>query len=387
MANCFLPGNRVIKDMYRLRAGSGVEILHCVPVSFLDATQGLRFRRFLLAALASVVAALLITLCYRFGLLDRRAFAWSVGAITLLIALFCAAFSSGVNRRFSDPSLTVPMMVSSICVTTYVLYSLRGGSGAYLMVYLMAMFFGVFRLTAWQMLRVSAFTLACYAAVIAARSNEALPRAELTSLLLQWIILAVVLVWFSFMGGYVSRLVTRLGESEIDEVTGVYTRRRILEILRHERLRCSRGAGPLTLCMLDIDGFKSINDTCGHTAGDAALRTVMEIAGTQLRAIDFLGRLGGDEFVAVLPQTGLQGGRDCAERVRELVEARKIAVEGDHGPLTVSIGVAEYRPHDRTRDLVARADQALYAAKRAGRNRVCVEAPPEIEHGGETGGR
>jgi diguanylate cyclase (GGDEF)-like protein len=350
-------------------------IFPTMPVSIRDAAQELRFVRFLLAAAASAVAILLIGLCYALGLLEASASVWSVSAILTLIAVFYLAFRSGMNQRFADPSLTIPMMVASLSVTTYVLYSLSSGRGAYLMVYLMAMFFGVFRLSARQMLKVSGFTLVCYGGVIVARLYAGMPTQEVNNELLQWLMLAVVLVWFSFMGGYVSRMVTRLGEAEVDEVSGVYTRRRILEILRHERLRCSRGAGPLAVCMLDIDRFKAVNDSHGHVAGDSALRSVMAIASTELRTIDFLGRFGGDEFLIVLPQTGLEGGRDCAERVRQRVESSALPAGDGHGHLTVSIGVAEYRPQDRTRELIARADQALYAAKSAGRNRVSVEAP------------
>ena len=289
-----------------------IDIFRLLPAAFRDAAQELRFRRFLLAAVASLVAVLLIALCYELGLLEGRAVARSIGAILFLIGLFYFAFHTGVNRHFRDPSLTIPMMIASLLVTTYVIYSLRGGQGAYLMLYLMAMFFGVFRLSAPQMLAISGFVLLCYGGVIAARFGHGMSRQELSRELLQWIVLAAVLVWFSLMGGYVSRMVTRLGESEIDEVSGVYTRRRILEILRHERLRCNRGAGPLTVCLLDIDWFKALNDTHGHLAGDSALRATMAIVNAQLRSIDFVGRFGGDEFLIVLSQTNRKGGWRCA---------------------------------------------------------------------------
>jgi diguanylate cyclase len=95
----------------------------------------------------------------------------------------------------------------------------------------------------------------------------------------------------------------RLRESEYDEVTGIYTRRRILQVLQHEKIRCDRGGHLLCVCLLDIDRFKHVNDEFGHAVGDEVLRTSVLVAKAQLRAIDFIGRYGGEEFLLILTQT------------------------------------------------------------------------------------
>jgi diguanylate cyclase (GGDEF)-like protein len=273
------------------------------------------------------------------------------------------------------------MIVVSATVNTYVLYALKDGRGAFLLIYLVSMLFGVFRLSSQQLLRITAFVLLSYALVIwqLARHNPA--TLNLSVELLQWVVLAFVLVWFSLMGGYINTLVTRLGQSEADELTGAYTRRRIIEILRHEKLRCDRGAGPLSVCMVDIDKLKQVNDTYGHQRGDEFLRAVVSAVQEELRVVDYIGRYGGDEFLLVLTQTPLVGAVDCAERIRSKVERQAVSESSPALAPSVSIGVAEYEMGETTIQTVVRADRALYRAKSGGRNRIeCASS--SIEQGG-----
>lgn len=124
--------------------------------------------------------------------------------------------------------------------------------------------------------------------------------------------------------------------------------------------------------MIDIDRFKPINDTYGHAIGDEVLQRLAACCLGTLREIDIFGRIGGEEFSAVLPETPLAGALVLAERLRGSVEKLRVSVPGG-APIgfTVSIGVAEWRPEDSTVELtLARADGALYEAKRAGRNRT-----------------
>jgi two-component system cell cycle response regulator len=159
-----------------------------------------------------------------------------------------------------------------------------------------------------------------------------------------------------------------------DPLTGVLNRRALTDRLAGELDRARRYDLVLTLLMIDLDHFKSINDTYGHLVGDEVLREVSAILQREVRTVDLVARYGGEEFVVVLPETGEDGANTFAERVRQRIAEHRV-VTGDGGkPLsvTVSIGVAAFPSPGigETDDLVARADEALYRAKAQGRNRV-----------------
>jgi len=334
-----------------------------------DPLQQLRLRRFLIAAATTLMFVVLLALCHLKGLIAQRPFLIASSSSFLAITVFYALFRSEWNRKARDPSLTVPMMLWSGATVTYVLYHAGAAAGIFLLMYPVILFFGIFRLRTPAMLMLTALVLAAYAPIL---WKPALRESQENDYIhfLQWIVLAAVLVWFSFMAGYVHTLRARLRESEHDDLTGVFTRRRILQSLLHEKIRSDRGAGPISVALIDVDLFKRVNDTLGHGAGDKVLQTFVKIVQTELRAIDFLGRYGGEEFLLVLTQTSLEGARECAERVREQTERKTLETLGESSRITVSIGVAEYRSGEDTRDTIARADAALYRAKQEGRNRV-----------------
>lgn len=161
-----------------------------------------------------------------------------------------------------------------------------------------------------------------------------------------------------------------------DALTGLSNRRDFNDRAQAELARCRRSAKPLALLMMDVDHFKQVNDRHGHDVGDLALRQLADACRHALREIDLPARLGGEEFVALLTETALPEALEVAERLRRHIEALRI--ETPHGlplRLTVSIGVAELTAADGSHeDLMRRADQALYTAKRGGRNRVVVGA-------------
>ncbi|SKA91131.1 PAS domain S-box-containing protein/diguanylate cyclase (GGDEF) domain-containing protein [Paucidesulfovibrio gracilis DSM 16080] len=155
-----------------------------------------------------------------------------------------------------------------------------------------------------------------------------------------------------------------------DPLTGADNRRSFMQRLEEETARSGRYQTPLCLLMLDIDRFKSINDTHGHTVGDAVLQLCVEVCKNSLRSSDIFGRFGGEEFSAVLPHTALNTGTETAERLRQNLE--RCILEKDNGKVqfTVSIGVAGLRSGETVQSLLKRADDALYRAKKAGRNKV-----------------
>jgi diguanylate cyclase (GGDEF)-like protein len=155
-------------------------------------------------------------------------------------------------------------------------------------------------------------------------------------------------------------------ESQLDPLTGVLNRRGIELKLDIELKRLERATQPLSIAIIDIDHFKTINDTAGHAAGDNAIRDVVSAIAARLRAYDLLGRFGGDEFLLILPQTSHFGAQVVAERIGEAV--RKFSATPSAPSLTVSIGLTEAVHGDYSTSLLARADKALYKAKNAGRN-------------------
>ena len=156
-----------------------------------------------------------------------------------------------------------------------------------------------------------------------------------------------------------------------DGLTGLANRRAFEEAIAREFSRSSRYARPMSLLMIDVDHFKRVNDVHGHLAGDAALRQVGATLRGSIRRDDLAGRLGGEEFAVLLPEIDLPDAVRVAEKLRAIVRDRRVVFEGAVIPLTISVGVATRGPGDRQpADLVRRADEALYAAKRAGRDRV-----------------
>lgn len=167
-----------------------------------------------------------------------------------------------------------------------------------------------------------------------------------------------------------------------DVLTGWHNRRYLQARLKEELARACRDGRSLVCMMLDVDHFKGVNDSFGHAAGDAVLRELAQRVDAEVRSSDVAARFGGEEFVILLPRTTSAEGRHVAERVREAVAAAPFDVPaGGQVGVTVSIGIAEFRPGAGRSDmkslgeaLIARADAALYDAKAAGRDRVVVEA-------------
>jgi len=161
--------------------------------------------------------------------------------------------------------------------------------------------------------------------------------------------------------------------ARLDGLTGVYNRRSFDEIMRTEIRRSQRYGQDLTLIMIDIDYFKKVNDTYGHPAGDAVLKTVALRLRGALRDTDFVARYGGEEFAVVLPTTPHASGKVTAERLRASVAAQPILAEDYAIPVTISLGLATAPPAPSVEDLIKWADEALLEAKRIGRNRVVAK--------------
>jgi diguanylate cyclase (GGDEF)-like protein len=196
------------------------------------------------------------------------------------------------------------------------------------------------------------------------------------------LVLALMFLSMAWNFGFVLMAIDRLRNEVadlalLDDLTGVANRRHLLQRLTEECARSERSSEPFALLVIDLDGFKAINDTHGHAAGDACLQHFTLMAQTRLRPADMLARTGGDEFCIVLPASTLREGAMIARRVLEVCRDDAEACVGADIPVGVSIGVAQWTREigafpDR---LMAAADHALYAAKKEGKNRLAVYDP------------
>jgi diguanylate cyclase (GGDEF)-like protein len=184
--------------------------------------------------------------------------------------------------------------------------------------------------------------------------------------------ITVMLMSLGFALMIADRLASELNRlATLDALTGIGNRRVFYARAEAELARCRRKNMPLSLLMIDLDRFKMINDQLGHAAGDDTLRRFVALVSPHLREYDFFARLGGEEFAVLLPEATEEVAIAIAERLRELAEAERLPAPGFPTPTTASIGAAQLIENEQSIDqLMHRADQALYAAKSSGRNRV-----------------
>lgn len=158
-----------------------------------------------------------------------------------------------------------------------------------------------------------------------------------------------------------------------DPLTGIRNRLAYEEAINNEIDRFRRYNRPACLLMLDLDNFKHVNDTHGHSVGDKALQFVARILAKNVRSVDFLARYGGEEFVVILPELELIDAKQAAQKICQAVQANKLNIDGNTIQLSISGGIAQIRQDDTAESLFERADTALYLAKERGRNRCETE--------------
>src|SRR5690606_4344337 len=321
-------------------------------------------------------------------------------AMVVVNAALFAALRSGWNLRFKDPSLTAPQLYAGITILMIASYYTDGPRGIVVGLTFVIFLFGVFRLTIREFVTLTLYTLAAYALVI----NLALHLRPETVASVQnewfnWLLLAVALPWFAYVGGRISalrerlRMRTRELEDAVgtihamatrDEVTGLYSRPFFTESLRHALLQAERHERGVALFFIDADRFKVINDTLGHAAGDRVLRELGARVRKAVRESDIVGRLGGDEFVVLVESTS--GTEALTEVAQKIVRAasQPFSLDGRELPLSVSVGVAIAPADGRDeQELMRNADIAMYRAKAQGRNRFAFYAPQMGEHADE----
>ena len=343
--------------------------------------QRLRLRRFLFASAFSVVYVLVLAIFHLQDKVDRGTLMDASAIVAGSIVILFAFFRLGVNLRFADPSLTVPQFVLSVATMLYVVYRAPETRLVFTAFFFVALMFGMLRHSGKKVAVLGAVSLLGFAFVVGLRYAYHHDVATLRLDMLQIVVVAVTLPWFVFIGGHVKRLQRGLSEvstkledleerARLDDLTGVYNRRALMVAMEKAKRRADANGEPLSICVIDLDLFKRYNDEFNHLTGDNVLRLFAQAVQSGLRATDVFGRYGGEEFVQILRHTALTGAMADAERLRERICALDIPFSRAVGPLTVSIGVAQYEPGETIIETFARADAALYKAKQRGRNRV-----------------
>ncbi|MBU1169224.1 MAG: GGDEF domain-containing protein [Proteobacteria bacterium] len=351
-----------------------------------DPEQVLRIKRFLMAAGSYVMWIILCTICILQGF-TLFSFYDLIGLSLVVITVNVIVYGvlrSGLNKRFKDPSLTMPQMMLGTLWSMICLYGAGEIRSSMLMLYFVVFVFGVFRLRFLQFLFLSFFAIVNYSIVVYFLHRLHPYEININVELINILFLATVLPWFSLVGSYITKLRATIAKAletieklaVTDELTQVYNRRRLLEILKDQKAKADRGAKSFSLCIFDLDHFKKVNDCFGHETGDIVLKKVAGTIHQNIRDIDSIARYGGEEFMLVLTGTIESEAMMFAERLRELAEKIRFDNMGDFH-ITVSIGVAVYVPQEGFQTTINRADTALYRAKENGRNRVEIERKTE----------
>lgn len=304
------------------------------------------------------------------------------------LALF-AILASGLTMRFKEPSLALWLSIWLSAGFLYTSYFVDAFRVSVVVVYFGVMMLASFRLRFWKLLSLAIGASTGYAAILFLVFQDRSIELNLSVEVLQWLIFTVTSLAFAVTGASINRLRQRLSRKNgelgsalekvremaiRDELTGLFNRRHIMDILRQQQALADSGDYAFCLCYLDLDHFKSINDTYGHGVGDEVLRRFARLLHDALREADYTGRLGGEEFVLVLSQTHLKEAVQVSERLRQALEEADFHDLNRRLNVTTSIGVAEYQPGEEIADALGRADANLYRAKESGRNRVVSEA-------------
>ncbi len=348
-----------------------------------DRNQTLRLKRFFMALGSYLMWLAICVLFYAQGEMKRGTVGVLVIAAIGIVACNLFIYSlirSGFNKRFKDPSLTLLQMIIATFWVMVIAYYADNMRSLVLLTYLVVFIFGLFRLNVWRFLFLSIFAVINYSLVILLlyKINPALVT---KTDMLNIVILALVLPWFSLVGGYITRLRAQISHALatierlaiMDDLTQVFNRRQMFKILENQKSLVERGVHPFSICIFDLDHFKKVNDTYGHTAGDIVLKTVAQETQRNLRNIDHIARYGGEEFILILTNSEKNDAMICAERIRKMVSRIEFEDMPPDFRITISVGVTEYQPSEVIQDAINRADTALYRAKLNGRNKVEYE--------------
>lgn len=343
-----------------------------------------RIKRFYMSALFFVLCIIPVGLSVYLDLLPANVMVTWLAVCVTGNTIIYLILRSNITQQFKDPSLTIPHMVFSIGLVLYLHIYAGPTRGGYLLALMLIFAFGCFKLKTIQLVWLSIATLLAYICTIpiikrleGAEFNAAVEIVIWTAFAVFVPSLAILTSSFNALRKQLTEANQQLLElNSLDELTGVKNRSCFNKQLEHNLRRSKRVNNTISLLMIDIDHFKSINDTYGHLGGDTCLKQVANIIKESARRLtDDAFRFGGEEFAVLLVSTDAMASEIIAEKIRKKVEGSAIYFNGQEISVTVSIGSATVTPTDsqnyESETLIAQADKALYRAKETGRNKVC----------------
>ena len=301
---------------------------------------------------------------------------------------FFTIVRSGFNLRFAQPSLALPQ---ALCAQTLIAfaYAVTGPvHPATLILLTTVMVFGMFEMNTSSVWKLLAYTIGLMGATMAWCAHLSPVAYPVQLQLIYFVMMATILPSISSLSVQLRRMRERLRTQKVelksalehirqaathDEMTGLPNRRHMLTLLAEHTIRQSRGGHEFFIALADMDHFKNVNDTFGHRVGDAALACFAEQARIHLRASDIVGRWGGEEFLLILPESPPGDPNTGIERLRGALAVTQVSALAPHLRLAFSTGITRYLSAEEIDDVIERADQALYLAKSAGRNRTIAK--------------
>jgi len=346
----------------------------------------MRLRSFALAVVAYGISFLLLLLAYVAKLIGLQGMLAS-GALILLVNLgFYSVFKLGLNKRAADTSLMQAQTLSAIAVVMFIAYQFERDRGLALAWCLVVMLFGVFRFKPRDFATTTLFMLAGYALVINLLMSFKPTRVDVYTEWYQWVWLALVLPAFAWIGSRISVMRARIlrANEELtnalatiqdmathDSLTGLPNRASLSDTLQHAVNKADRNKNGLALFFIDLDNFKSINDTLGHPTGDQLLREMARRIRASIRDSDLVARLGGDEFVVMVESVAERAGLQLLATKILLAISEPAQLQEHEVKVTASIGIATFPADGKdVPTLLANADMAMYRAKAQGRARA-----------------
>ncbi|WP_347927856.1 GGDEF domain-containing protein [Pseudomonas helvetica] len=358
-----------------------------------NALQSLLLKRFILATGTYALVLLLLWLAILSGHYQGSVRSAVIGTLLVILSqsVLFAMFSTGSNLRFADPGLTEVQVLLGLGWQTWLIAHLDSARGAFLVFYLLILLFGLFHLPRQAFIRCAALVFFSFAG-LNLWEGYYLEPVDPALAALQVCVLFIVLVWLTLYAGYVQTSRQRMRKRRFalqahqdtlrgmmrqledlvatDELTGLFNRRHFLRLTTRE-LRSMEEGTVHGLALIDLDYFKRINDKYGHAAGDQVLQAFAGVATACLREDDVLARYGGEEFVLLLPDCDPERLTSCCERLRiAFTEVELVGLPVQD--LSLSAGMTLLESGDDLDGALQRADQALYRAKRDGRNRCAA---------------
>lgn len=355
-----------------------------------DPKQWLRITRSLMSALVFVVCVGLIIYCSYIGVMVPAHGALLGGVIALSCTGFYVALRSGWNQRFSDPSLTLPQILAALTWICGAYAITNEGHGGTLILFALVLVFGIFNMNARRARLSTWYAVVAMGLTMAYKSVTDPVYYPVKIEWMYFVFVATVMPMISRLASELnkmrSNLKTQKRELQVaferiqelatrDELTGLYNRRQITQVLGEHAARSDRGVVKFWVAVLDLDHFKRVNDTYGHGVGDEVLCSFANLAAEVLRDTDVIGRWGGEEFLAVMLAVPPHDPHVGIERLRVTLQQAQVSESQPDLRISFSAGLAAYTERSAVQEAIERADRALYQAKAQGRN--CTVLAPD----------